>query len=61
MKTSAIRCEERDDESIEIFVDDVSRGRYAGATELAMHLGLCIARIDDLERAAEESRRYFEH
>jgi len=61
METSAIRCEECDDGSIEIFVDDVSRGRFAGAKELAMRLGLCIVRIDDLDRAVDASRRYFEH
>jgi len=61
METSAIRLEERNDGLIEIFVDDVSRGRFAGAKQLAMHLGLCIVRIDDLDRAVEASRRYFEH
>lgn len=61
MNTSAIRCEEHEDGAYEIFVDDESRARFATAKELAMFLGLCMVRIDDLDRAVDAARRYFDH
>lgn len=50
MPTSTVSLDERDDGSIAILVDGVERHVCESGQEAAMFAGLCLTRIDDLER-----------